>query len=85
MNTYGAQPASTSSIVVPTAHDTVVVGGALNMVVMKSFREDGESSENNEGREELHGCVLRLRRKRTWRRGNNEETGGAGGPFYTFN
>ena len=29
----------------------------MNVFEIKSFREDGESSENDESREELHGCV----------------------------
>ena len=45
---------SVSSIVSPTARDAVV-GRTLNVVSVKSFREDGKSGENDEGREELHG------------------------------
>lgn len=42
-----------SSIVgVPTTQEAVV--GTVDVVVVQSFDEDGESGKENEGREELH-------------------------------
>ena len=35
----------------------------MNMFDVKSFREDGKSGENDEGREELHGCVFSIARR----------------------
>lgn len=43
--------------VIPTAYETAVAR-AMDMVVVHSFGEDGESGENNEGREELHDGLL---------------------------
>lgn len=48
-------PASTT-VVVPAAQETVV--GTMDVVVVQSFGEDGESGEKNEGGEELHDSVL---------------------------
>ena len=35
----------------------------MNVFEIKSFREDGESSEDNKSREELHGCVFAIARR----------------------
>lgn len=53
--THITLPASFVNVVIPTAQETVV--GTMDVVVVQSLGEDGESGEENESGEELHDGV----------------------------